>query len=91
MRTGRGKMKGQDSSVAVLGLGRTDGEEFRTVSSLHLLRLGPHGRGYIWIFIFLACSVSSSRKSGWAIEVRAWARSHVDLPLRLTMPYSVTT
>ena len=34
---------------------------------------------------------SSSRKSGWAIAISAFARSATDLPLRLTMPYSVTT
>src|SRR5438093_7540398 len=32
----------------------------------------------------------SSRKSGWASEIIAFARSGTDLPLRLTSPYSVT-
>ena len=40
---------------------------------------------------FLACSSSSARKSGWAIEMRSRARSASDWPLRLTHPYSVTT
>src|SRR5208282_4423056 len=38
-----------------------------------------------------ALSSSSSRKSGCAIEISARARSGTDLPLRLTIPYSVTT
>jgi len=41
--------------------------------------------------IFSASRTRSSRKSGWAIEMIASALSQVDLPLRLTMPYSVTT
>lgn len=41
--------------------------------------------------IFSASRTSSSRKSGCAIEMRASARSHVDLPFRFTIPYSVTT
>ncbi len=48
-------------------------------------------RDYIWIFIVLVCSVSSSRKSGWAMEISALARSQVDFPFRLMTPYSVTT
>ena len=41
--------------------------------------------------IFSASAMSCSRKSGWAMEMRASARSQVDRPFRLIMPYSVTT
>src|SRR5262249_24550860 len=34
---------------------------------------------------------SPSRKSGWAVETSALARSATDLPFRFTMPCSVTT
>ena len=34
--------------------------------------------------------ISSSRKLGWAMPIRASARSQVDRPFRFTMPYSVT-
>ena len=40
--------------------------------------------------IFSALWISSSRKSGWAMEMMASARSQVDSPFRLTIPYSVT-
>ena len=40
--------------------------------------------------IFSASAMSCSRKSGCATEISASARSQVDRPLRLTMPYSVT-
>ena len=43
------------------------------------------------ICIFSASWISCSRKSGWAMPMRASARSQVDRPFRLTMPYSVTT
>ena len=36
-------------------------------------------------------AMSCSRKSGWAMEMMASARSQVDRPFRLIMPYSVTT
>src|SRR4030043_486927 len=38
----------------------------------------------------MAALVNSSRKEGWAIEIRALARCQTLLPLRFTMPYSVT-
>ena len=41
--------------------------------------------------IFSASAMSCSRKSGWAMEMMASARSQVDRPFRLIMPYSVTT
>ena len=41
--------------------------------------------------IFSASAISCSRKSGCAIEISASARYQLDLPLRLIMPYSVTT
>ena len=40
--------------------------------------------------IFSASAMSCSRKSGCATAISASARSQVDRPLRLTMPYSVT-
>ncbi len=42
------------------------------------------------IFCFSAAFISSSLKSGWAMDTSASARSQVDLPARLTQPYSVT-
>ena len=41
--------------------------------------------------IFSASAMSCSRKLGWAMEMMASARSQVDRPFRLIMPYSVTT
>ena len=41
--------------------------------------------------IVSASAMSCSRKSGWAMEMMASARSQVDRPFRLIMPYSVTT
>src|SRR5450756_2257526 len=38
----------------------------------------------------LASAISSSLKSGWAIEIRASARCQLVMPLRLIIPYSVT-
>ena len=40
--------------------------------------------------IFSALAISSSRNCGWAMEMMASERCQVDMPLRLTMPYSVT-
>ena len=40
--------------------------------------------------IFSAWAISSSRKSGWAMEMIFSARSQVEAPFRFTMPYSVT-
>ena len=64
---------------------------------------GPHPRPCIFdgkkdhllllrqMCIFSASAMSCSRKSGWAMEMMASARSQVDRPFRLIMPYSVTT
>ena len=41
------------------------------------------------IFRSSASFISSSRKSGCAMEISASARSHVDCPSRFTTPYSV--
>ena len=41
--------------------------------------------------IFSASRISSSRKSGCAMEIMASARSQVVRPFRFTLPYSVTT
>ena len=41
--------------------------------------------------IFSAAAISSSRNWGWAMAMRPSARSQVDLPLALNLPYSVTT
>ena len=43
------------------------------------------------IFCFSASRISSSRKSGWAMEMSFSARSQTLRPLRHTQPYSVTT
>lgn len=43
------------------------------------------------MFIFSASLISSSRKSGCAMEIRASALCHADKPFKLTLPYSVTT
>src|ERR1700722_14660574 len=43
------------------------------------------------MFLARDSRASSSRKSGCAIEMRQIALSATDLPLRLTIPYSVTT
>ena len=61
---------------------------FISVSSLcgvHLLFDGSHMR------CSSAARISSSRKSGCAMEMSASARSHVLLPASSAMPYSVTT
>ena len=42
------------------------------------------------IFCFSAAAISFSLKSGWAMEIRSSALSHVLRPARLTAPYSVT-
>lgn len=41
--------------------------------------------------MLIGLAPSSSRKSGWAMEMTAAARSASDFLLRLTMAYSVTT
>ena len=40
-----------------------------------------------WVW---AAAISSSRKSGWAMEISASARSKVLRPARFTAPYYVT-
>ena len=42
------------------------------------------------IFIFSASQISSSRKSGCAIDIIRSARSQVEAPFKLTIPFSVT-
>ena len=45
----------------------------------------------IHIFCSSAAAISSSRKSGWAIEISISARSQVVRPTRFTTPNSVAT
>lgn len=43
------------------------------------------------IFNLFASAISSSLKSGCAMEIKASARCHAERPFKLTLPYSVTT
>lgn len=43
------------------------------------------------IFNLSASAISSSLKSGCAMEISASARCHAERPFKLTFPYSVTT
>ena len=45
---------------------------------------------FLQMCIASADLISSSRKSGCAMPIRASERSQVDMPFRFTMPYSVT-
>src|SRR5262249_48888434 len=49
----------------------------------------PH-TGYVSKCRSRAARMSASRNSGWAISLRAWARSRKVMPHKLRAPYSVT-
>ena len=68
----------------------TDGHDRRSRSSVTCNRLARQANDRGISPLVRAPRSRSSRKSGWAIEIIAFARSGIDFPLRLTMPYSVT-
>ena len=62
--------------------------EYKTIQTLKFLR------EYIYNYTYpksWACFRSSSLNLGWAMPIKANVLSAVDLPLKFTAPYSVTT
>ena len=71
-----------------------------TASVDHILLKDAHENVFLGLFyrlllrlqirIFSASAISESRKSGWQTEMILSALSHVEMPFKFTMPYSVT-
>lgn len=65
-------------------------QEFLKISEIPVFYIHQMRLEFLQIFCLSACAMSSSLKSGCAREISNSALSHVLLPARFTMPYSVT-
>lgn len=82
-------------------LGCPEGIHYETAPQEHVMLGCPEGivleteQIYLLllrqIFNLSASAISSSLKSGCAMEIKASARCHAERPFKLTLPYSVTT